>query len=150
VYPWFTSSLSVAPFYGQGGATASWATTEMQSSQITSRGTPWGMIPGGIIAIVSGAGVAMAVTGGGVNALVGVAIAAALLPPIVNTGLCFLIGLWQLAQAYSIEGALFNGTTTVAVMNANTTQAITEKSFSDARRFLWCVAPERAVSCAVS
>ena len=42
----------------------------------------------------SGFAVVLAVCGGGTNALVGVAIAAALLPPVVNTGLCFSLAFW--------------------------------------------------------
>ena len=41
-------------------------------------------------AIPSGIGVVLAIAGGGANALVGVAIAAALLPPVANCGLCFI------------------------------------------------------------
>lgn len=39
-------------------------------------------------AVPSGVGVALAITGGGANSLVGVAIAASLLPPIINSGMC--------------------------------------------------------------
>ena len=47
-----------------------------------------------MVAIPSGFGVVLAITGGSPNALVGVAIAAALLPPIVNAGLCFALSFW--------------------------------------------------------
>ena len=45
----------------------------------------WGLF----VAIPSGVGVALAISSGGINALVGVAISAALLPPICNAGMLF-------------------------------------------------------------
>ena len=45
----------------------------------------WGLF----VAIPSGVGVALAISSGGINALVGVAISAALLPPICNVGMLF-------------------------------------------------------------
>ena len=45
----------------------------------------WGVF----VAIPSGVGVALAISSGGINALVGVAISAALLPPICNAGMLF-------------------------------------------------------------
>ena len=63
--------------------------------EILNRGNA-GALPSGLfVALPSGVGVALAITGGGVNALVGVAISAALLPPIVMSGLCLVIGLWH-------------------------------------------------------
>lgn len=41
-----------------------------------------------MFAITSGVVVGTAVTSGGVNSLVGVAISASLLPPLVNCGIC--------------------------------------------------------------
>ena len=70
-----------------------------QSTEILNRGNA-GALPSGLfVALPSGVGVALAITGGGVNALVGVAISAALLPPIVMSGLCLVIGLWHRARA---------------------------------------------------
>ncbi|KAG2482344.1 hypothetical protein HYH03_018732 [Edaphochlamys debaryana] len=63
--------------------TYDWPTGEMSS-----RGQPSGLIVGVLFAVPSGAGVALSTTQGGANALVGVAIAASLLPPIVNCGMC--------------------------------------------------------------
>lgn len=73
----------------------------------------WFLIPppppkkkGVIVALASGIGVALALTDGGINcmcfffllfspslALVGVAISASILPPLVNSGMCFSAGL---------------------------------------------------------
>lgn len=65
------------------------------TSEMISRGTSIGLAFGVLIAIASGVAIALAVTDGGVNGLVGVAISASLLPPIVNTGMCLGWGiLW--------------------------------------------------------
>jgi hypothetical protein len=63
--------------------------------QMLNRGSVEGIIFGIIIAFVSGIGVALAVSHGSINSLVGVAISAALLPPIVNTGLLFTYALFS-------------------------------------------------------
>ena len=63
------------------------------NTQISSRGDytqlPWGVM----VAIPSGLGVAFGVTSDQVSALIGTAISAALLPPIVNSGLTFAWGI---------------------------------------------------------
>eukprot|EP00164_Ancoracysta_twista_P007390 GFYU01010482.1.p1 GENE.GFYU01010482.1~~GFYU01010482.1.p1 ORF type:complete len:556 (-),score=97.99 GFYU01010482.1:136-1803(-) len=59
-----------------------WPTDEM-----TGRGRRDNLITGLIFAIASGFVVGHAVTGGGINSLVGVAISASLLPPVVNAGM---------------------------------------------------------------
>jgi uncharacterized hydrophobic protein (TIGR00271 family) len=51
----------------------------------TSQDLSWGLF----VAMPSGIGVALAISSGGINALVGVAISAALLPPICNAGMLF-------------------------------------------------------------
>jgi len=80
-------SFVVGLFVGIGGAVFAkdlgWPTNEMES-----RGNWGSILIGACFAIPSGAGVALSVTSGGGNSLVGVAIAAALLPPVVNTGIC--------------------------------------------------------------
>jgi uncharacterized hydrophobic protein (TIGR00271 family) len=80
----FLVGLVMAPFRDD----ITWPTDEM-----TSRGT-WGSLVGGVaVAIPSGAGVAIAITGAISATLVGVAIAAALLPPIVNSAMNIAFGL---------------------------------------------------------
>ncbi|XP_076441357.1 uncharacterized protein LOC143280550 [Babylonia areolata] len=59
-----------------------WPTTEMSS-----RGVLRGLVVGMMIALPSGAGVALSVLGGNIGSLVGVAISASLLPPAVNAGM---------------------------------------------------------------
>ena len=65
-----------------------WPTQEMLT-----RGHPKSMYVGVLIAIPSGAGVALSVLGGNAGSLVGVAISASLLPPAVNCGLFWAIAL---------------------------------------------------------
>eukprot|EP00028_Trichosphaerium_sp_Am-I-7-wt_P007716 CAMPEP_0168514182 /NCGR_PEP_ID=MMETSP0405-20121227/3947_1 /TAXON_ID=498012 /ORGANISM="Trichosphaerium sp, Strain Am-I-7 wt" /LENGTH=322 /DNA_ID=CAMNT_0008533239 /DNA_START=77 /DNA_END=1045 /DNA_ORIENTATION=- len=65
-----------------------WPTYEM-----TSRGTLSGLWGGIVVAIPSGVGVALAITGPYSGALVGIAISAALLPPVVNSGMNLAYGL---------------------------------------------------------
>ena len=86
--------LAVGPFFGPANLTVDWATGNLTSVEISSRGSPWSLLSGGVMAIPSGIGVALALTGGGISALVGVAISAALLPPIVNSGLCLSLAFW--------------------------------------------------------
>lgn len=64
--------------------------------QMLDRGTVEGIIFGVVIAFVSGIGVSLAVSHGSINSLVGVAISAALLPPITNTGMLFTYALFSL------------------------------------------------------
>ena len=79
----------------RSGSNISWPYV-LESVQIRSRGSVSSLISGTFIAIPSGFAVVLAVCGGGINALVGVAIAAALLPPVVNAGLCFALACsWQ-------------------------------------------------------
>jgi uncharacterized hydrophobic protein (TIGR00271 family) len=64
-----------------------WPTNEMRS-----RGTGIGLVVGVVVALASGCGVALGIAGNNVSGLVGVAISASLLPPIVNAGM-----LWSYA-----------------------------------------------------
>ncbi|KNC53609.1 uncharacterized protein AMSG_01319 [Thecamonas trahens ATCC 50062] len=75
-----------------------WGTNEQ-----ISRGTASGVYAGIALAIPSGAGVALATTGGGISALVGVAISAALLPPICLSGMYVAYGLvlWFRSKPYT-------------------------------------------------
>lgn len=57
------------------------------TGEMSSRGQIAGLLGGFIIALASGVVVTNAITSSGVNSLVGVAISASLLPPIVNSGI---------------------------------------------------------------
>mmetsp|Transcript_33673 Transcript_33673/g.84537 ORF Transcript_33673/g.84537 Transcript_33673/m.84537 type:complete len:399 (-) Transcript_33673:149-1345(-) len=83
--------LVVCPFYTLG---VKWPTDEMSS-----RGSPLSLVLGACIAIPSGAGVAIAITGAISSTVVGVAISAALLPPIVCSGMNVAFGVFQLLIA---------------------------------------------------
>mmetsp|Transcript_850 Transcript_850/g.1993 ORF Transcript_850/g.1993 Transcript_850/m.1993 type:complete len:414 (-) Transcript_850:368-1609(-) len=66
---------------------------EWPSSEMSSRGTPTALLGGMLVAIPSGAGVTIALTGGISSTLIGVAISAALLPPVVNSGMNLSYGI---------------------------------------------------------
>ncbi|GLI69557.1 hypothetical protein VaNZ11_014193 [Volvox africanus] len=83
-----------------------WPTGEMES-----RGKVSSLVVGVFFAVPSGAGVALSTTQGGTTALVGVAIAASLLPPIVNCGMCLAFAAagarrvgWQAGQFFRVSG----------------------------------------------
>ncbi|GJQ77228.1 hypothetical protein Trydic_g14897 [Trypoxylus dichotomus] len=71
-----------------------WPTTEM-----ISRGEVRTIGVGCLIALLSGAAVALAVLSDNISSLVGVAISTSLMPPAVNAGL-----LWSLASVYYLKG----------------------------------------------
>ena len=76
------------------GSNVSWPFV-LESTQIRSRGSASSLLAGTLIAVPSGFAVVLAITSGGSqNALTGVAIAAALLPPGVNAGLCWALAFW--------------------------------------------------------
>lgn len=58
---------------------------------------------GSVVAAASGMGVILALSKGGVNAIVGTSISASLLPPCVNTGICTAYGICiaYLSEDYS-------------------------------------------------
>jgi len=88
------AGVAIGPFYGPGGFEGGSFDDPLKSDEVDSRGDIYALIPGFFVAIPSGMGVALGMTAGGINALVGVAISAALLPPMVNVGICFSLGLW--------------------------------------------------------
>ncbi|KAJ0409774.1 hypothetical protein ATCC90586_001087 [Pythium insidiosum] len=61
-----------------------WPTSEMRS-----RGQAIQLLFGAVVAALSGTGVALAESNANISSVVGTAIAAALLPPTVNSGICF-------------------------------------------------------------
>uniref|UniRef100_A0A0G4I7V8 DUF389 domain-containing protein n=1 Tax=Chromera velia CCMP2878 TaxID=1169474 RepID=A0A0G4I7V8_9ALVE len=86
------TGLTLAPVNKSLG----WPTNEMVVQ--ISRGDPVNLLPGLFFAIPSGVGVGVSVAMGGKgNSFVGVAIAASLLPPVVNAGLCLAFGCLLLA-----------------------------------------------------
>ncbi|CAF2870627.1 unnamed protein product [Rotaria sp. Silwood2] len=87
------------------GASTSFPTPEMKS-----RGDIKRLWVGVLIALPSGAGVALSVLGGNIGSLVGVAISASLLPPAVNSGLLF---------AYALLGISFSNIAAVHSSSLN-------------------------------
>ncbi len=65
----------------------------LESEQMLSRGEVINLLGGFWNAVPSGIGVALATTNAGISALVGVAISAALLPPLVNSALLVAMGI---------------------------------------------------------
>ena len=78
------------------GPELGWPTPEMAV-----RGEIANLLMGVMVATASGIGVAVSITAGAINSLVGVAISASLLPPAVNAGMCI---------NYGIFGPLIHGT----------------------------------------
>ena len=65
-------------------------------NEMATRGTPETLLYGVFVAIPSGVGVALSTSAGGVAALIGVAISASLLPPLVNSGMATVFyAAWQ-------------------------------------------------------
>ena len=71
------------------------------------RGEKEALISGAVIALASGGGVALSITNGGVGALIGVAISASLLPPVVNTGMLFALTIVN-PDDFEVEAALLS------------------------------------------
>ncbi|XP_050403275.2 uncharacterized protein LOC126819336 [Patella vulgata] len=76
---------------------ANWGSTDdFPTIEMSSRGVPRSLGIGLLIALPSGAGVALSVLGGNMGSLVGVAISASLLPPIVNAGVFWALSFLSL------------------------------------------------------
>jgi uncharacterized hydrophobic protein (TIGR00341 family) len=67
-----------------------WPTEEMEK-----RGQYSGLITSLFIAIASGVGAGISISSGGINSLVGVAIAASIHPPLINSAICFAFGIFS-------------------------------------------------------
>jgi hypothetical protein len=74
--------------------------------EMSGRGQTNGLVGGCLIALASGVVVANAITSSGVNSLVGVAISASLLPPIVNSGVMIVFALGVADGCGSAEEAM--------------------------------------------
>lgn len=85
----------------RGNIWPGWPTDEM-----VNRGDPFNLIVGFFVALPSGVGVALAISGRNTSSLVGVAISASLLPPCVNAGM-----LWAYAFLAPLIGKIPEGFT---------------------------------------
>ncbi|KAG6971797.1 hypothetical protein JG687_00001822 [Phytophthora cactorum] len=80
----FLLGIMIGAFLSPYAVTLNWPTAEMRE-----RGQAIQLLFGAIVAALSGTGVALAESNANISSVVGVAIAAALLPPTVNCGICF-------------------------------------------------------------
>jgi uncharacterized hydrophobic protein (TIGR00271 family) len=84
---------AVVGFICSGVATPWSSSLGWPTSEMSQRGDTWNLLIGLAIAVPSGAGVALSMTGDNASSLVGVAISASLLPPMVNAGMCWLLAI---------------------------------------------------------
>mmetsp|Transcript_3896 Transcript_3896/g.7119 ORF Transcript_3896/g.7119 Transcript_3896/m.7119 type:complete len:359 (-) Transcript_3896:29-1105(-) len=85
------STLFYAPL-GLPGLTDLTGNSPLKSHEMESRGQWIALFTGFFTAAPSGVGLAIGVTNAAMNALVGVALSASLLPPLVNSGMCVTMG----------------------------------------------------------
>lgn len=84
------------------------------TQEMASRGALRSLYVGVIVAVPSGAGVALSILGGNAGSLVGVAISASLLPPAVNAGIC-----WAFAIINAFTKAQPSNSTDVTQVKVN-------------------------------
>lgn len=101
---------------GPGG----WGPNTWPNSEQTARGQWRSLWVGALVALPSGAGVAMAILGGNSACLVGVAISASLLPPSINCGTLWSLSLMKVFK--SLGQAPMN--VTVPVPGSNLTRTV--------------------------
>ncbi|POM61958.1 Hypothetical protein PHPALM_3968 [Phytophthora palmivora] len=80
----FLLGIMIGAFLSPYAVALNWPTAQMRE-----RGQAIQLLFGAIVAALSGTGVALAESNANISSVVGVAIAAALLPPTVNCGICF-------------------------------------------------------------
>ena len=96
----FITGCLIGCIVGQFGEVA-----DLTTDQMLERGQPISLLNGIGVAIPSGIGVAIAITAEGASAAVGVAISASLLPPIVNSGICFAFSWIQKTRNNELDGS---------------------------------------------
>lgn len=79
----------------------SWSPSRWPNPEMSSRGHWRSLWVGSLVALPSGGGVAMAILGGNSACLVGVAISASLLPPIINSGILWSLSLVKVFKSLS-------------------------------------------------
>lgn len=80
----FLLGMMIGAVLSPYAAVLNWPTEEMRE-----RGQAMQLLFGAVVAALSGTGVVLAESNANISSVVGVAIAAALLPPTVNCGICF-------------------------------------------------------------
>lgn len=122
----FFFGLMVCPWAEEYGV-SQWPTEEMLS-----RGELRALWVGILIAIPSGAGVALSVLGGNAGSLVGVAISASLLPPAVNCGIFWALSLVLLMTGSGPDShAMFHGFGQELDLETNTTKSLYQPRYSN-------------------
>lgn len=79
-----------------------------RSDEMVGRGSTSNLLYGLVVAFASGIAVVLGITMGGVNAIVGTAISASLLPPIVNSGMCLAMAVMYQLQRNEVNGSNSN------------------------------------------
>lgn len=98
----------IPPYQG-----TSWSPSRWPNPEMSSRGHWRSLWVGALVALPSGGGVAMAVLGGNAACLVGVAISASLLPPIINAGILWSLSLVKVFKSLTQDNVLINATGTL-------------------------------------
>ncbi|KAK8773685.1 hypothetical protein V5799_011784 [Amblyomma americanum] len=88
----------------------SWSPSRWPNPEMSSRGHWRSLWVGSLVALPSGGGVAMAILGGNSACLVGVAISASLLPPIINSGILWSLSLVKVFKSLSQDPIQVNTT----------------------------------------
>ncbi|XP_052256226.1 uncharacterized protein LOC127861613 isoform X2 [Dreissena polymorpha] len=101
------------------------STTEWPTSEMVSRGMLRALWVGVLIAVPSGAGVALSVLGGNAGSLVGVAISASLLPPACNAGMLWGYALLAAFSPPEVVGGHNALATTILPSDAKNTTYLT-------------------------
>ena len=99
----FLLGITIGAFLSPYAATLNWPTAEMRE-----RGQTIQLLFGAIVAALSGTGAALAESNANISSVVGVAIAAALLPPTVNFGICVSYIMFGQYFVVRVDAALLN------------------------------------------
>lgn len=89
----------IMAYWGDIQGPGGWGPNTWPNSEQTARGQWRSLWVGGLVALPSGAGVAMAILGGNSACLVGVAISASLLPPSINCGSLWALSLMKVFKS---------------------------------------------------
>jgi hypothetical protein len=126
--------LLVFNFTDEWNPKQTWPTVEMNV-----RGQFRTVLVGALIALPSGAAVAISLLSGNQSSLVGVAISASLLPPCVNTGLLWAFALVKLIRAYGTE--LYG--------NSRASMYATNQELAPMQGYDWTFSSNMAIECAL-
>ncbi|XP_075525722.1 uncharacterized protein LOC142557634 isoform X2 [Dermacentor variabilis] len=96
---------------------SSWSPSRWPNPEMSSRGHWRSLWVGSLVALPSGGGVAMAILGGNSACLVGVAISASLLPPIINSGILWSLSLVKVFKSLTQDPIEVNVTGTTLTVS---------------------------------